>query len=169
MPSVRAIRLLLTRPPLSASGRPQHMLRPALRRVFEDCPGHVGGLLHHGIHRLLREADLHSDQQHHRGNGLSPFARPQSAPRGARRGSRTVGFCRCAPAPQGAMCTCASAAPGAGTGMTSLPFVPNDLRVAARGLPQSIYRAARRAAPLARSIDHRSIVPRRVWQCRCRV
>ena len=104
-------------PPLSASGRPQHMLRPALRRVFEDCPGHVGGLLHHGLHRLLREADLHPDQQHHRGNGLSPLARPLSAPRGARRGSRTVGFCRCAPAPQGAMCTRASAAPGAGPGM----------------------------------------------------
>ena len=63
-------------PQLAAGPQPSRQLHPAhctrantpaCCRVHEDCGGDCRGLRHHGFHRLLREADSHPDQQHHRG------------------------------------------------------------------------------------------------------
>ncbi|GAQ80788.1 hypothetical protein KFL_000620220 [Klebsormidium nitens] len=40
-------------------------------RVFEDCHSDGVGDDCHGFHRLLCEADLHPNQQHHRGNVIA--------------------------------------------------------------------------------------------------
>eukprot|EP00967_Tisochrysis_lutea_P093426 scaffold135160_cov34-Tisochrysis_lutea.AAC.2 len=53
--------------------------RAAPCRILQDCTGHLGWVLYHGLHWLLREAHLHSDQQHHRRNGLNCHGEAYSA------------------------------------------------------------------------------------------
>jgi hypothetical protein len=43
---------------------------PDARRVLQNRSGHFHRLRHHGLHRLLREADFHPDQQHHCGRRM---------------------------------------------------------------------------------------------------
>jgi len=48
-----------------APGDPTAPPFPCARRVLQDRPGQLGGLLHHGLHWILREAPIFARQQHH--------------------------------------------------------------------------------------------------------